>query len=70
MIKQLYAATIPFSSNVGGGISLRDKDKGVPLFQLAFIGTRNGISKEQTESLANQIAKLINEHGVSVNVNA
>lgn len=59
---KLHAKRIPYSSIVGGGLTLID-DSGRHAFIVNFIGTTKGITKEETAALADQFAKWIEEHG-------
>lgn len=62
---KLTSKPIPYSSIVGGGLVLLDEN-GRGRFQIAFFGTTDGISKEQTESLIKQIGGYINKHGLEL----
>jgi hypothetical protein len=62
---KLKSKVVPYSSVVGGGLMLTDKD-GAARFIVNFMGTTAGISKEQSEALSEQIDALINAHGLSV----
>lgn len=62
---KLKSKIIHHSSIVGGGLMLAD-EKGVAQFVVNFIGVSNGINKEQSEALSEQIDALINAHGLSV----
>lgn len=44
---KLTAKEVPYSSIVGGGLMLID-ESGRAAFQVMFMGTTNGITKEQT----------------------
>ena len=59
------ARILPYSGIVGGGVQLLDA-QGRAQFQIALMGTTNGISKEQTHAIARRIAELINQHGLEV----
>lgn len=54
----------PYSSVVGGGLLLVD-EAGRPRFQLALIGTTNGITKEETAAIADAFAAAMPE-GIDV----
>ncbi len=60
---KLRAERVPYSSVVGGGVMLLDEG-GAVTFQIALIGTRKGISKEQTDAIGDRLVALINEHGM------
>lgn len=64
MIK-LDARVIPYSSVVGGGLQLLDPH-GRARFQLALIGTTDGVTKEENRAIALRLAELINQHGLEV----
>lgn len=55
----------PYSSTVGGGLSLVD-EAGRQRFMVMFIGTTEGITKEEDAALSEQIAVLTEKHGVDV----
>lgn len=67
---KLTAKTIPFSSIVGGGIMLTEETGGGtgfrPRGQIAFIGFVPTLNKEQQVNLAEDLAALINEHGLNL----
>ena len=62
---QLNVQEVPYSSTVGGGLMLTDAT-GRARFIVMFMGTTEGITKEENGALASQIAKLIREHGLTV----
>lgn len=63
---KLRAKQIPHSGIVGGGLLLTDNNSGAAMFMISFMGTSQGITKEETEALSEQIEALINAHGLSV----
>ena len=62
---KLTARTTGYSSVVGGGLMLCD-DNGRARFLVNFIGTFEGITKEESQAMSQRIGELINEHGLSV----
>lgn len=62
---RLTAKPVPYSSIVGGGLTLSMKD-GRAGFIVNFIGTSDGITKEETAALSERFAWFVNEFGVSV----
>lgn len=62
---KLYAEVTQYSSIVGGGILLTD-NIGHAKFNIMLTGTTQGITKEQNDSMAKQIAALINKYGLVV----
>jgi hypothetical protein len=60
---KLRAKVVPYSSIVGGGVTLLD-EKGAARFILSLRGTTQGIDRQQTEALTKQIADLINANGL------
>lgn len=62
---KLNAQITPYSSTVGGGLTLLDEE-GRASFMVLFCGTTRGISKEQTAALAKQFSGFIEEHGLEV----
>lgn len=62
---KLKCNIVPYSSIVGGGLSLLD-ESGRARYQIVFIGTTEGISKEVTVALSRQIGDYINEHGLEI----
>lgn len=62
---RLAAKPVPYSSIVGGGLTLVKKD-GSAGFIVNFIGTSEGITKEETAALSERFAWFVNEFGVSV----
>jgi hypothetical protein len=65
LIMKLKAQPVPFSSIVGGGLTLVDEE-GRSAFIVSFMGTTNGITKEQTEAMAKAFARWVNENGLEV----
>lgn len=65
---RLTAKIIPFSSTVSGGLSLVDlvDEAGCPRFMVLFCGTTDGISGEQSDTISQRLAELINEHGLTL----
>lgn len=62
---KLHCQAYPYSSIVGGGLVLLD-EKGHAKFQLGLSGTTEGISKEQNDSLCQQLEQLINTRGLDL----
>lgn len=62
---KLDARLIPYSSVVGGGVSLLDQS-GRAKFQIMLIGTTDGITKEESDAIARRLAELVNQHGLEV----
>lgn len=62
---KLKAKSIPYSGVVGGGLMLTSED-GATAFILNFMGASKGITKDQTEAMAKQIATWINENGLDI----
>lgn len=62
---KLGAKEIPFSSIVGGGLALVD-ERGAYRFQLAIMGTTQGITREQSQAIAEQVTRLINANNLDV----
>jgi hypothetical protein len=62
---KLTAQTVPYSSVVGGGLMLKD-ESGRAAFIVNFIGTTQGITKEETAALSKQFAEFIEQHGLQV----
>lgn len=62
---KLKAKLVPYSSIVGGGLTLTD-DAGRAAFIVNFIGTTAGITKEETEALSRQFAAFIAAYGLEV----
>ena len=62
---KLNAKSIPFSSVVGGGLSLVD-DSGRVRFIVNFMGSTAGITKEETAALAKQFGDWVAQHGLEV----
>lgn len=64
-VMRLRGKLTPYSSIVGGGIMLTDH-MGRATFQIVLIGTTKGITKEQNDSLCQQLQDLINKDGLEV----
>lgn len=62
---RLKSKLVPYSSVVGGGLMLTD-ERGAAQFIVNFMGTSNGINKDQSDALAEQIQALINANGLFV----
>lgn len=62
---KLTAKEVPYSSIVGGGLMLTD-ESGRAAFQVMFMGTTNGITKEQTAALSRQFGAWAREYGLEV----
>lgn len=62
---KLAAKAVPYSSVVGGGLSLHDAS-GAARFMVIFCGTTAGITKEENAALASQFAALIERDGLEV----
>ena len=62
---KLTCKDIPYSSIVGGGLTLVDDD-GRARFIVNFMGTTAGITKEETAALRDQIGAWIREHDLTV----
>jgi hypothetical protein len=62
---KLTSKIVPYSSNVGGGLVLLD-EIGRAVFQVAFMGTTQGITKEQTAELSRQFDWYVNELGLEI----
>jgi hypothetical protein len=59
---RLYAKPFGYSSVVGGGLQLAEKE-GPVAFLVSFLGTTQGITKKETEELTTQIVDLIEKAG-------
>lgn len=57
---------VPYSSIVGGGLTLADSATGQIKFVVSLRGVSSGITKEETKALSDRIAELISEHGLEV----
>lgn len=64
-IVSLSALTVPYSSVVGGGLTLRAIN-GRAAFIVNFIGTTEGITKEETAALAKQFEWFVSTYGCAV----
>lgn len=62
---RLTAKPVPHSGIVGGGLMLCDAT-GRARFIVNFMGTTEGIRKEETAALAEQFAHYVNNHDVIV----
>lgn len=62
---RLSAELVPYSSIVGGGLTLKKLD-GRAGFIVNFIGTSEGITKEETTALSQQFAWFISNYGCFV----
>lgn len=62
---RLTADQVPYSSIVGGGLTLK-KMNGSAGFIVNFIGTTEGITKEENKALSEQFAWFVQNYGVSV----
>lgn len=62
---KLTAKVTPYSSVVGGGLTLTD-EHGRPCFIVNFMGTTRGITKAENDALTKQFAAFIEEHGLDV----
>lgn len=64
-VVKLSAVNVPYSSIVGGGLVLKKMD-GRAGFIVNFIGTSEGITKEETAALSEQFAWFVQTYGCSV----
>ena len=64
-LSKLKAKKVPYSSVVGGSLTLIDEQER-PRFMVLFCGTTEGIEKAESDALAERIAALIDEHGLEV----
>jgi hypothetical protein len=62
---KLTVERTPYSSVVGGGLTLLN-EKGHVAFLVMFMGPTTGISKEQNDALAKQLADWIELYGLEV----
>lgn len=62
---RLSVDVVPYSSVVGGGLMLKRMD-GRAAFLVNFIGTTEGITKEETTALVNQFAWFMHTYGAFV----
>jgi hypothetical protein len=62
---KLYPKATPYSSVVGGGLSLTDA-KGRTRLKVLFIGTTDGVTKEEDAALTRQFIEFIEAHGLEV----
>ena len=64
-VVRLTADIVPYSSVVGGGLTLKKMD-GRAGFIVMFIGTAEGITKEETAALSEQFAWFAQTYGCFV----
>lgn len=62
---RLKATEVPYSSVVGGGLTLVD-ETGAARFQVAIFGTTDGITKEETAAIRAALASGIPADGIEV----
>jgi len=62
---KLKASQTPYSSTVGGGLTLVD-EKGRARFMVAIFGTTEGITKEETAAIGAALASGIPANGIEV----
>jgi hypothetical protein len=62
--RKLTARVNPYSSTVGGGLTLSDGIR--PAFMVLFCGTTAGITKEETAALSAQFKAWVDAHGLTV----
>lgn len=62
---KLLAEEVPYSSVVGGGLTLIAEDRSIG-FIVNFMGTSKGITREETAALAKQFATWVNERGLEI----
>jgi hypothetical protein len=62
---KLTTDIVPYSSIVGGGLVLKEMC-GKTAFIVNFIGTTQGITKEETQALSQQFAWFVNTFGCRV----
>lgn len=62
---KLKAKQTPYSSVVGGGLTLID-EHGRPRFMVMICGTTNGITKEETATIANALSSGIPTDGIEL----
>lgn len=62
---KLSAREVPYSTVVGGGLMLLDEE-GQAIFQVNFMGTSRGISRQQTQELTRQFKWFVDEVGLEV----
>jgi len=62
---KLTTDIVPYSSIVGGGLVLKEMN-GKAAFIVNFIGTTQGITKEETKALSQQFAWLVHTFGCRV----
>lgn len=62
---KLTAKPVPYSSIVGGGLTLLKED-GLAGFIVNFIGTSEGITKEETAALSRQFEWFVSQIGCAV----
>ncbi|HAX40269.1 MAG TPA: hypothetical protein DCY10_05285 [Clostridiales bacterium] len=64
-VVKLAATLVPYSRIIGGGMILSKMD-GRAGFIVNFIGTTDGITKEETEALSEQFRWFVNAYGCAV----
>lgn len=62
---RLKAEKTPYSSIVGGGLTLKN-DAGRLAFVVSIIGTTQGITKQEDAEISARLVELINKHGLEV----
>jgi hypothetical protein len=62
---RLIARKTPYSSVVGGGLSLQD-ETGRMRFLISICGTTQGITKEEDREISEQLVALIGDRGIAV----
>lgn len=62
---KLKAQKTPYSSTVGGGLTLID-EAGCARFMVAIFGTTDGITKEETGAIAEALRSGIPADGIEV----
>lgn len=68
-IVKLFADVVPYSSIVGGGLVLKQVD-GRAGFIINFMGTTEGVTKEETAALTEQFLWFVRTFGCAVPVRA
>jgi hypothetical protein len=64
-VVRLTASAVPYSSIVGGGLTLAKMD-GRAGFIVNFIGTTEGVTKEETAALSEQFKWFVDTYGCAV----
>lgn len=62
---KVSAKMTPYSSVVGSSLQLVN-ETGKPCFLIMFAGTTEGITKEESQAIADQLAWYINELGLEI----